>query len=175
MVMLTPARRLGLSLVLGSALLGGPSAQAQQFQYVNSNGCANVFLYGWSERRDETILVRLDRERAGLRVGTTSLELADSRKVLDVSVELYPRPQPHLGYCSDVRLPEEDRPLARLTAESGRLTITLGKPGGVKDAQPFVYEATATLRDVVFKRADGTKISMKGPVTLKAVVGWVSG
>jgi|KBSMisStaDraftv2_1062788.scaffolds.fasta_scaffold202324_2 hypothetical protein len=173
--MLRPVRRAGLSLVVGAALLGGPPVHAQQFEYAHSNGCGNVFLYGWNELRDEAILVRIDRERAGLPVGTSSLELADTRKAVDVSVELYPRPQPHLGYCSDVRLPEEDRPLARLTAESGQLTITLGEPGVVKDAQPGMYEATAMLRNVVFKRADGTTVSMKGPVTLKAVVGWVSG
>ncbi len=103
------------------------------------------------------------------------MELGEAKKAVDVSVELYPRAQPHLGYCSDVRLPEQDRPSTRLTAESGQLAITLGEPGAGKDVQPSMYEATATLRNVVFTRADGTKISMKGPVTLKAVVGWVSG
>ena len=58
----------------------------------------------------------------------------------------------------------------------------MGRPGAVDApsgrrglAQPFVYEATVTLRGIAFKKHDGTVVSIPTPITLKAIVGFVYG
>jgi hypothetical protein len=55
------------------------------------------------------------------------------------------------------------------------VTVILGEQGAVKGKPAFMYEGTVTLRDIVFRRPDGSDLSMKAPVTLKAVVGYVFG
>ena len=149
--------------------------QAQQFRYVQSDGCAHVFLYGWNENRDEVIVVRADREQLKLRLGTTRLNLSDVPKGLEVYLDIYARSLPKVDYCTDVRMADDLRPAETLRAYSGQVEVTLGQAGALKEKAPFMYEATVTLRDVSFKRPDGTVVSMKSAVILKAVVGYVHG
>jgi hypothetical protein len=172
--MWNPIRIAGLIALLGPGGFGGP-VQAQQFRYVQSDGCAHVLLYGWNENRDEVIVVRADREELKLRVGTTRLNLSDAIKGLSVYLDIYARSLPKVDYCTDVRSFDDPRPTDTLHAYSGQVAVTLGKAGALKGRPPFVYEATVTLRDVSFKRPDGTVVTMKGPVGLKAVVGYVYG
>jgi hypothetical protein len=165
----------GFLMLLGASCLGRDRIHAQQFDYVKSDGCAHVFLYGWNVDRNEVIVVRADREQLTLAVGTNKLIVTPDRKGLQVYIDLYARTQSYVDYCTDVRPLEQDRPLATLHALSGELIVILGEPGAVKGRQPFMYDATVTLRDMAFRHPDGSVVSMKTPVTLKAVVGYVWG
>jgi hypothetical protein len=155
------------------------AVDAQQVTYVKSNGCGNIVLYGWTEDRTEAIIVRADRDKLGLHAGVNTVNVAPGRPGLQVQVEIYARTQPSLPdyYCNDVRLLEWERPDNTLEATSGTLLITLGEPGPVKaeGKPPFEYEATVIFRDVVFRRSDGTTASPRGPISLKAFVGFVFG
>jgi hypothetical protein len=164
-----------LAVLFGASSCAAATLHAQQFKYAQSDGCAHVFLYGWNADSNEVLVVKADREQLGLPVGTTTLALADARMGLEVYVDLYARPLSKVDYCTDIKMPGQDRPAATLRARSGQLTLTLGERGAVKGRQPFMYEASVTLRDLTFVRADGTVVSVKGPITLKAVVGYVHG
>jgi len=158
---------------------GSGASGAPQLKYVGAGGCSNIVVYGWTQDHKEALIVRADREQLGLRVGANTVTVKADRKGLDVAVELYENPQPHLPeyYCNDVRLPEWERPSTRLTAVSGSLRITLGAPGAVtvEGKPPGVYEATVTLHGVTFQRPDGTRVPPGPPITLKAIVGYVLG
>lgn len=169
--------------VVAVTLLSSPgsvgSADGQQLKYAGAGGCGNIAVYGWTEDHTEALIVRADREQLGFHVGANTVTITADRKGLDVVVELYEKPQPHLQlyYCNDVRLPEWERPASTLRAVSGTLRVTLGAPGAVKPEgkPPSVYQATVILRDLVFRRPDGTLVPQKTPITLKAVVGYVLG
>jgi hypothetical protein len=170
--------------VLLLALGRSAPLEAQQFAYIKSNGCANIVLYGWSEDLTEVIVVRADRDKLGLRVGENTVNIAPDRPGLEVVVDIYARTQPRLEgyYCNDIRLPDDEPPRDKVRAISGTLLITLGEPGKAdpeqrkREANPrFGYEATVTLRGVVFQRPDGTTVSPQTPITLKASVGFVYG
>ena len=171
--MVTSARTWWLLLLTLGCSAG--AVDAQQLTYVSSKGCGNIVLYGWTEDYTEAIIVRADRDKLGLHAGVNTVNVAPRRPGLQVQVEMYARTQPGLPgyYCNDVRLPEWERPDKTLEATSGTLVITLGEPGAVK--AEGAYEATVTLRDVVFRRPDGTTVSPKGPITLEALVGFVCG
>lgn len=161
-------------------VLGPSNGEAQQLKYTGARGCGAIFVFGWTEDQTEAIVVSADRVLLGLHAGDNTVRITPDRKGLEVSLELYGRPQRDLpGYhCNDVRLQEWDRPLSTLSAVSGTLLITLGEPGTAKPQNgvpPFAYEATVSLRDVVFRRPDGTTVSIAAPITLKAFVGFVYG
>jgi len=160
--------------VLFAGWFCGPTAHAQKFNYNHSDGCAHVVLYGWNDERNEVIMVRADREQLGLRSGTTRLTLK-GQKGLEAHVDLYSKPLSTVDYCTDVIMPNRERPVTTLRASSGQITITIDKPGAVKGKEPFMYDATVTIRDASFKRPDGTIVFVKGPITLKAIVGYVWG
>jgi hypothetical protein len=165
--------------VLLVCIIGPGASGAQQLKYVGAGGCGNIVVYGWTEDHKEALIVRADREQLGLHAGANTVIIKADRKGLDVAVELYENPQPHLPeyYCNDVRVPEWERPSTRLTAVSGSLRITLGAPGAVtvEGKPPGVYEATVTLHGVTFQRPDGTRVPPGPPITLKAIVGYVLG
>jgi hypothetical protein len=135
-----------------------------------------VVLYGWTEDRTEAIVVRADREKLGLHVGANKVNVAPGQAGLEVVIDLYKGPQARLPeyYCNDIRLPEDEPPVNTVTAISGTLLITLGEPGKA-EGKPRDYEATVMLRDVVFRRPDGTTVLARTPITLKARVGFVVG
>ena len=154
------------------------TVDAQQLTYVKSNGCGNIVLYGWTEDRAEAIIVRADRDKLGLHRGANTVNVGPDRPGLRVLVDVYARTQPRLPeyYCNDVRLPEDESPAHTLEAISGTLLITLGEPGDKAEGKPpSSYHATVTLRDVVFRRPDGTTVSPKRPISLQAFVGLVVG
>ena len=169
----------GIAIVALVALGRSKGAEAQQLKYAGARGCGDVVVYGWTEDHTEAIIVRADRARLGLHAGDNTVTIAPDRKGLDVLLELYGRPQRDLPayHCNDVRLQEWDRPASTLAAASGTLLITLAEPGAVEApiGGPSAYEATVSLRDVVFRRPDGTKASVTTPITLKAFVGFFYG
>ena len=132
----------------------------------------------WTEDRAEAIIVRADRDKLGLHRGANTVNVGPDRPGLRVLVDVYARTQPRLPeyYCNDVRLPEDESPAHTLEAISGTLLITLGEPGDKAEGKPpSSYHATVTLRDVVFRRPDGTTVSPKRPISLQAFVGLVVG
>lgn len=173
---------LGFVAALAVGWFGSSSVHGQTFQYVKAGGCAHILVYGWNTNYTEVIVVTADRDKLGLKEGTTTLSLVDVRPGLEVKVEQYPRPVRDPDYCTDFRAHDDPQPIATLRAHAGTLTITLGKPGEVDAspglrglAQPFMYHATVTLRDLVFKKPDGTVLSIPAPITLKAIVGFFYG
>jgi hypothetical protein len=169
----------GILVTLIASLLPAGSPAAQQLKYVGAAGCGNIEVFGWTDDHTEAIVIRADRAQLGLRTGANTVTIAPDRKGLEVVVELYDKPQVQLPayHCNDIRLPEWDRPSRTAVAISGTLLITLGAPGASKapNNPPSAYHATVLLRDVVFRRPDGTTVSMTTPVTLKAFVGFVLG
>jgi hypothetical protein len=159
---------------------GTTDGAAQQRKYTGARGCGAIFVFAWTEDQTEDIIVSADRVQLGLHAGDNTVRITPDRKGLEVTLELYGRPQRDLPayHCNDVRLQEWDRPVRTLSAVSGTLLITLGEPGTAKPENgvpPFAYEATVVLRDVGFRRPDGTTVSIRAPITLKAFVGYVAG
>ncbi len=159
--------------------LGLSNSEAQQLKYTGASGCGAIFVFGWTQDQTEALVVSADRVQLGLHAGDNTVSITPDRKGLEVRLELYDRPQRDLPdyHCHDIRLPDWDRPASTLSAVSGTLLITLGEPGAVQapNVGPSAYEATVSLRGVVFRRPDGTLLSMTAPITLKALVGFVFG
>jgi hypothetical protein len=54
---------------------------------------------------------------------------------------------------------------------AGTLSIALS-PGGIRARQPDLRRATLTLSGVVLRSAAGKTLTVPGPVTLTAIIGW---
>ena len=147
--------------------------RAPSLMYSDSDGCGHAFLYGWSDDRTEAMVVRADKDDLGLSTTPKAFDLSAPPRGLELFVHIYERPVRSFPYCTDVGI------VPPLTVETwrvvgGTMTVTLSAPG-MYARSPDLYRATIRLVGAQFVSATGARVSLPRPVTLTAVVGWVSG
>jgi hypothetical protein len=141
--------------------------------YVDAEGCGDIQVYAWSADRAEVLSVRAGSQALGLSTVPATFDLSRST---NISVEAYVHasPQQQFEFCTDVRSPSGPDGSGPETwrAIAGTITIELSLPG-IRARSPGVRRATVTLRNVVMRNAAGTTVTVVGPVTLTATVGWI--
>jgi hypothetical protein len=141
--------------------------------FADANGCGHVFLYGWSEDRTEAIAVRADKDVLQLSPTPQTFDIASLQTGLEVMIHVYERPARSMPFCSDLRLlPPEPEETWRGTG--GTVTIHLS-PSGVRSEAAFMYRATIRIDGAEFVNTSGVRVRQARPITLTAIVGWVSG
>jgi hypothetical protein len=146
--------------------------RAPTLSYVDGNGCGNVFLYGWSDDRTEAISVRADTNLLQLSTTARTFDIAATKTGLEVVVHLYPQPRRSWPFCTDIGGPERQEETWR--AVGGTVTIELSPPG-VRARAPYMYRATIRIVGAEFVNSSGARVKQVQPITLTAIVGWLSG
>ena len=139
-------------------------------RYADGDGCATIFLYGYSADRSEAISIHAEQGLLQLSTMPQTLELGTQRVGLEVTVHVYERPVRHWPFCTDVLLPTG--PEERWRAIAGSVSIQLAN--GFRESGQVVL-ATVRINQTQFVRDDGIRVTQVLPITLTAVVGWVSG
>jgi hypothetical protein len=147
--------------------------RAPELAYANADGCAHVFVYGWSDDRMEAITVRADKGPLQLSTMPKTFDIAAQSGGLELVLHVYERPVRSWPFCTDVRtLPEAPEETWRATR--GVVTIELSPPG-VRAAVPFEYRATIRIVGAEFINGFGSAPKQGQPITLTAIVGWLAG
>lgn len=140
--------------------------------YSDADGCANVLVYGWSDDRTEVITIRADKDFLGLSTAPRTFDVASHPADLELLVQVYERSVRSWPFCRDVLIPVGPNETWRATR--GAVTIELSPPG-VRARAPFAYRATIRIVDAEFVSAAGVRVRQVRPITLTAIVGWISG
>jgi hypothetical protein len=140
--------------------------------YADADGCANVFMYGWSGDRTEAIAIRADKDLLGLSTAPRMFDLASQQPGLDLLVHVYEQPVRSWPFCTDAGSPHASEETWRATR--GTVTIELS-PRGVRARSPFAYRATIRIVGAEFVNAAGVRVKQVQPITLSAIVGWMTG
>ncbi|MGB2715362.1 MAG: hypothetical protein WBC51_14360 [Vicinamibacterales bacterium] len=144
-------------------------ARSPAMSYVDSGGCGNFHLYGWTADRAEAVSVRVDAPALGLSTDLATFDLSRQSANISVQTYVYASSRRQFDFCSDVRIPEAVEPVA-WRAVAGTITIELS-PHGIRAATPNARRATVTLTNVVLRNGAGTTLKIVGPVRLTAIVG----
>lgn len=99
-------------------------------------------------------------------------DLASPPTGLEVLVHVYQRPIRSWPFCTDILMPtgpeETWRPVR------GMVTIELTPPL-VRAHMPWAYRATIRIVGMEVISATGIRVRQPQPLTLTAIVGWISG
>jgi len=138
--------------------------------YADAQGCADIFVYGWSTDRTEAIGIRAGKESLGL--STTPRTFDISRAGIEVLVHVYEHAQRSSPFCTDVGGFGGAEETWRATR--GSATIELSQ-SGVVPRSPHAYRATVRIVDAEFVNAAGVRVQQRQAIALSALVGSVSG
>ena len=144
---------------------------ALAYAAADADGCASVFVYGWTADRAEAIAVRADTEPLRISAGST-FDLAAPPPGLDVRLHVYARALRSFPFCTDVGMGDLAEEVWRPTR--GTVAIELS-PGGFPVRAPGRYRATIRISGAQFVSAAGVRVDQTQPITLSAIVGWISG
>lgn len=141
--------------------------------YGDADGCGSVFVYGWTADRMEALSVRADKTALALSTTPQTFDLTQHPGRLEIAAHVFASPQRGWQFCSDVRvLPEPAQ--EKWMATSGAVTIELSPPG-IRVRHAFMYRATIRITGAEFMSPNGVRVKQTQPITLTAIVGWVSG
>jgi hypothetical protein len=98
-----------------------------------------------------------------------TFDLGVQRVGLEVTVHVYERPLREWPFCTDIHVPTGPEETWRAVA--GSVSIQLAN--GLRDSARAL--ATVRINQAQFVRNDGLRVTQVLPITLTAVVGWVSG
>lgn len=175
--------RLGRGLLcaglVAATLAAGCDAQAPdralELDLVESDGCADVFVFKTDAERSTFLVVDADAEELGLAMGQRArFDLGDPPAGLEVRVDVYAEPPLSPPYCNDVITAE--RPVARWRGVAGRVSITLGASeadGG--SGVTGLYRAVVVLEDLTLEDGTGRRFTAEAPIEIAAEVGWLPG
>jgi hypothetical protein len=138
--------------------------------YEGGNGCANVFLFGWSADRAEAVSLHADANALQLTDAPQTFDLSTQRMGLDLRVHVFARAIRQWPFCTDVVSPGLESEVWRAVA--GRVTIAVTDE--VQKSQRRT-RATARIENARFLRGDGARAMQTAPVVLTAIVGWFAG
>jgi hypothetical protein len=143
------------------------SQRTPELTYAGADGCADLFVYGWSADRTEVISIRADTDLLGLSTAPRTLDLATPHPYLEVLVHVFDRPQ-RSPFCTDVR---DNSAMARVWRPArGTVTIELS-PRGVRPATPPAYRAIIQVNGAEFVSDAGVRVAHARPIALTALVG----
>lgn len=169
------ARLLHPALVCMAALVADCGTRAPaglpRFDFTDSGGCGDVFVFKTNADRSEFATVHADAKQLGIEKGQErTFAIVRTPAGLDVRVDVYAQAPISPEYCSD--FVSEEKPIARWTAVAGRVSITLRDGGG---GPVGTYEAIVVLEDAVFEDGTARRVEQRDPIEITAVVGWLAG
>jgi hypothetical protein len=141
------------------------------FDYVDADGCRNLFVFARSAEGAEVLTIRADS--AALRLSPNAprtFNLSASGPDLEVEVRVSNHAGRDWRLCSDIRVHETGDEEESWRAVSGLLTIQVD-PAGVRVSQPERYRASIRLTGVEFVGPTGNRVRIRRPITLAAWVG----
>lgn len=172
------ARSLLSAGLVSATLAAGCNAQtpdrALELDLVESDGCADVFVFKTDAERSTFLVVDADAEELGLAMGQQShFDLDDPPSGLDVRVDVYREPPLSPMYCNDVITGE--RPVARWSAVTGQVSITLREAERGRTGVPRLYRAVVVLEDLTLEDGTERRYTAEAPIAIEAEVGWLPG
>jgi len=139
------------------------------FMYADADGCSNLFVYGWSADRLEAVTVRAHRGQLGLSTAPSTFDLAAQRNTIEVSVDVFERPQRSWPYCTDVFIIGGGRKNT-WRAVGGTVTFQLSPPG-IRVRQPHSYRVSIQIDGAELVSPSGVRVRLPRPIHLTAIVG----
>ena len=144
--------------------------QPPSFVYADADGCSHLLVYGWSADRTEAMAVRADATALGLTTASRTFDLAVQGNDIEVSVDLFERPQRAWPFCTDAGGIRDGSRRDTWKAVSGTATFQLSPPG-VRAYEPRLYRATLQVDDAEFVSPTGLRLRLSRPIRLTAIVG----
>jgi hypothetical protein len=147
--------------------------RAPVLTYSDGDGCAHLFVYGWTADRSEVITMRADRQLLGLSINPRTFDLASPPAGFELLVHVYGRPLRSWPFCTDlISNPGEPSDIWR--AIGGSVTIELSAPS-VRPGQSGLYRVTIRIVGAEFVNTTGGRVKQPHPITLTAMVGSFAG
>lgn len=147
---------------------------ALELDLVESDGCADVYVYRTDAERSTFLVVDADVEELGLAMGQQSrFDLDDPPSGLDVRVDVYEEPPLSPTYCNDVITGE--RPVDRWRGVSGQVSISLLEAERERTGVPRLYRAVVVLEDLTLEDGTGRRYTAEALIEIAAEVGWLPG
>lgn len=164
--------------LVAATLAAGCNAQtpdrALELDLVESDGCADVFVFKTDAERSTFLVVDADAEELGLAMGQRSrFDLKVPPAGLEVRVDVYAEPPLSPMYCNDFI--SQERPIARWSAVAGRASITLREAEEGRTGVPRLYRAVVVLEDLTLEDGSGRRFTSEAPIEIAAEVGWLPG
>jgi hypothetical protein len=138
-------------------------------RYSDADGCGDLFVYGWSDNRTESIAVRADKAKLQLSTIPRTFQLSTQGDLLEISVDVFEGPRRHWNFCTDVLINDGTR-RESWRAVAGVVTVQLSLPG-VRAREPNKYRVTIQIDDAEFVNASGKRIRSARPIRLTAIAG----
>lgn len=138
------------------------------FDYVDADGCQDLFVYGWSTGRADAISIRVDRRLLELTTAPRTFDLGIPQAEIDVVADVFERPQRQWPFCTDVR--DGSVRYETWRAIGGTMSIQLSAPG-IRAQDRNQYRATIQIHNAEFMSDTGAVVRSPGTIRLTAVAG----
>jgi hypothetical protein len=141
-------------------------------RYVDADGCANTFVYGWSQDRAEVITLAGELKNLGVVGSPGRFPIGTPSSPFAVRLHVYSAPQRSWYFCTDVLPPPGSLSQVVWHATSGSVTIERSA-AGVWPTAPSSYRIRISFSDLEFVNDSGVRIKQASPITLSTVVAHV--